>query len=327
MITQQSARQLDLFIDSLPRKPSCADDLQYGTVIRSIPHALLKKYIQHNRPGLVRWIVFDIDRPFSWAARDAGTDGLPVPAWVAWNAESRHAHVAYGLTAPVPTTSAAKPKPMRYLAAVEQAYCEKLDADPRYTNRLTKNPSHSAWDVWLPNTAGTGVYDLGTLARCVDLTPSIVHAPANDPEISRGFGRNVTLFDTLRHWSYVAIRQGWPAFERWHDAVIQRAEGINAQFADPLPWSEVKATAKSVAKWTHQHFSPESLQDLIDRTHRPEKQAERGRMSGEARRKASEDKRPSAILMAATGMKQADIAAELDVSQPTVHRWLKSCTW
>jgi len=286
MIPQAQPQQLDLFIDSLPRKPSCANDLEGGTVIRSIPHALLKRYIQHNRPGVVRWLVFDIDREFNWA-RAPGTPGLPVPAWITWNAENRHAHVAYGLTAPVPLTSAAKPKPMRYLSAVENAYCERLQADPRYTNRLTKNPAHDFWDVWLPKVAGTGVYELGRLAACVDLSSAVVNEPANDPEAACGFGRNVSLFDELRFWAYVAIRQGWPEFNRWHEACLERADGINKRFADPLPWSEVKATAKSVAKWTHKRFSQQGLLDLIERTHTPELQAKRGRRSGEVRRKGS----------------------------------------
>lgn len=256
-----------------------------GTVIRSIPHAVLKRYIQYNRPGVVRWMVFDIDENFSWTR--ANTAGLPIPAWTARNRDNGHAHVAYGLKAPVPLTSAAKPKPMRYLAAIQEAYRLRLHGDPNFAHRMTKNPAHDFWDVWMPGTAGVGVYSLERLASCVDLTTSVLNKPANDPEFARGYGRNVTMFDTLRHWAYVAIRQGWPSFERWFDACLSRADGINKQFSDPLPWSEVKATAKSVAKWTHKHFDPESLQDLIDRTHTPEIQSKRGKRSGEVRRKGS----------------------------------------
>lgn len=318
--------QLDMFVECLPRKPSCANDLDGGTVIRSVPHALLKRYIQHNRPGVVRWLVLDIDRPFNWA-REPGAIGLPRPAWITWNRDNRRAHVAYGLTAPVPTTQAARLKPVSYLAAVESALCARLGADPSYTNRLTKNPARDDWwDVWMPKTAGIGVHSLDHLARVVDLANVNVHqvSAANDPEHARGFGRNVALFEELRAWAYVAIRQGWPELPRWIEACESRATGINARFPEPLPFSEIRATAKSVAKWTHKRFSQQGLLDLIERTHRPELQAERGRRSGEARRAAREQDRASARLMAAQGRSQAAIAAAFGVTDRTVRNWLKN---
>ena len=36
-------------------------------------------------------------------------------------------------------------------------------------------------------------------------------------------------------------------------------EAINAQFKVPLPVSEVKAIAKSIANWTYKHFTPQAF--------------------------------------------------------------------
>uniref|UniRef100_UPI001555E025 primase C-terminal domain-containing protein n=1 Tax=Halomonas hibernica TaxID=2591147 RepID=UPI001555E025 len=69
-----------------------------------------------------------------------------------------------------------------------------------------------------------------------------------------GLGRNCTLFEKLRQWAYKAIRQGWPDADRWYEAVLTRARAYN-DFDAPLPDSEVKATARSVAKWTHCNLS------------------------------------------------------------------------
>lgn len=310
------------FYESLPNKPYCSNDLSFGLKIRQAKTAILHKYIQHNTPYKIKWLVFDIDEEFSWTR--SNTAGLPVPAWITWNRENRHAHVAYGLKTPVLKTNTARLKPIKYLAAIERAYAKKLNADTGYAGLVTKNPLHSSWEVWMPDNS-RGIYTLEQLASCVDFSDFTPKKSANDD--SFGYGRNVTTFDDLRHWAYVAIRQGWPTYERWFEAVLTRAQGINVQFSQPLPYSEIKATARSVAKWTHKHFDPASLQDLIDRTHTPELQAERGRLggikSGKVRLAKTADKRSEALVLRQCGMSQRAIAVALGVNQSTVVRWLK----
>jgi DNA-binding NarL/FixJ family response regulator len=104
--------------------------------------------------------------------------------------------------------------------------------------------------------------------------------------------------------------------------VRDRSGRINRQFPEPLPESEVTSTAKSVGTWTWRNITPAGLQTLIERTHTPERQAERGRKSGEARRLSREQERATARLLRAKGYTQQAIAEELGVSQPTVTRWL-----
>ncbi|WP_443612377.1 primase C-terminal domain-containing protein, partial [Acinetobacter pseudolwoffii] len=41
----------------------------------------------------------------------------------------------------------------------------------------------------------------------------------------------------------------------WEKAVYAQISAINNGFEEPLPLSEVKATAKSIAKWVWQRFS------------------------------------------------------------------------
>jgi DNA-directed RNA polymerase specialized sigma24 family protein len=108
---------------------------------------------------------------------------------------------------------------------------------------------------------------------------------------------------------------------------------LNGEFMQPLPFGEVKATAKSISRWTWQRMTPAGLQDLIDRTHTPEQQAERGRKvtnqveagvaSGQARRLFSEQDRATARLMQAQGHTQQSIAAVLGVRQGTISKWLQ----
>ena len=121
--------QSELFAtDRWPLKPYCTDDLDAGLRIRSYQHAIKRRYIQANPPHLRVWSLYDIDRPaggLAWQDAD-----LPPPAWASVNKDNGHAHLAYGLSAPVLTSSMeARQAPLRYLNAVEAAFRAKLEAD------------------------------------------------------------------------------------------------------------------------------------------------------------------------------------------------------
>lgn len=306
--------QLELFNPSRwPRKPYCSDDLESGLVIRSLASALKKPYIQANPPHLRIWSIFDVDRAGAAVAwEDAG---LPPPSWSSMNRANGHAHLVYGISAPVLLEAEdARRAPMRYLCAVEAAFRNGLRADQGYAGLITKNPSHPLWRTLRGPRLS---YDLGELADYIDLPK---HLPKRKPE-EVGLGRNVTLFDWLRHYAYRNLRRYKTTGEgitSWRVDLNLKAMERNGEFLTPLDPSEVTHIVKSVAKWTWSHFD-------IDESDRKfaALQSERGRRSGLARLSASEDKRASARLMASQGMSQRAIGATLGVSQAAVLKWLK----
>lgn len=274
---------LALFRQRLPRKPYHTDILGDGLRIRDVQRALAARYIQPNGPTHRYWLVYDVDR--SGAALDWNDRGAPPPTIVAQNPENGHAHLIYGLDVPVRTAPDAKSGPLRYAAAVDCALRALLDADSGYGGLICKNPLHPHWRVteWEPR-----LYELGDLDSWLDLS---AYADRRKRLPAYGLGRNCNLFEYLRHWAYRAIRQGWPEYGRWFEACLTRAEGYNvAEFAGtkagPLPANEVKATAKSVAQYTHKHFSPEGFSRW---------QAAQGRKGGKA------SKRPPVEGSEATG--------------------------
>jgi len=318
------AIQLDLFQSLLPIKPYCTDELSSGLVIRGKTSALQKRYIQHNPPPVLAFMVYDLDRSDSALAwNDAH---LPAPAWVSVNPDNGHCHVAYGLIAPVARTDAARAAPLRLAAAIEAAYGEKLAADRGYSGLITKNPLHPHWHVYCPATAAAnnGYYELAELAEYVTLSKTLPKGRE-----SAGLGRNVSLFDDLRKWAYSAIRAHWRpgGFAAWQLAVLEKSESLN-QFVEPLPYAEIKATAKSVSKWTWQNFTPAGFRDYVKRTHTPEIQARRGKIggvrSGEVRAENANEKAAMAHEMSRQGMKQAEIAQALGVTDRTIRTWLKT---
>lgn len=312
-------QQLSLLSDDrLPRKPYCTDHLGDGLAIRALKSAMKRQYIQMNPPHLCFWLTLDIDRPggaLAW--EDAG---LPPPAFAVANRENAHAHITWGLSAPVLTTEAARQAPLRYLNAIRNAYTSLTNADRGYSGLITKNPRNSRWRTLY---GAPKLYDLGELAEYVDLD-KFKDTRSNAEQV--GIGRNVSLFDHVRKWSYTEIRlfrgPGRQHFEVWANHVLSQVEARNGDFREPLPFSEVKAIAKSIAKWTW-------AQDPAAEARFKAKQSARGRMPAKGDtprgRPALEDKAVTARLMAAKGMSQRAIAAELSVSLGSVNGWLKTC--
>jgi hypothetical protein len=254
-------RSLDRFYSDLPNKPYCTDYL--GMLdIRPKAQAVKRKYIQHNQPCLVSYFVFDIDQPDAAAAwLDAG---LPDPCWTSQNLENGHCHICYRLAIPFPTSDIAHIKPIRYAAAVQAALAEKLGADVGYSGLITKNPLHPHWCTRIVTEY---TYKLDELAKFVDLVgfPKKKH-------LDQGLGRNCNIFDTTRKWAYSEIRNYWGKnYSQWLGAVLAHCQGINNGFTEPLSHNEVKATAKSISKWTWKNMSKSGFSQV---------QAVRGRKGG-----------------------------------------------
>lgn len=252
------------FYENLPYKPYCSDDLGHGVIIRPKRTAIQKQYIQHNPPCLITSLVFDIDRSdayFSWS--DAN---LPTPTWIAKNRLNGHAHIGYMLSAPVCTTHRAKQNVIEYLAKIEQAYSLALGADRGYSGLITKNPCHGTWENHI---FGVQPYDLNYLADFVELQ----ELKTDLKEVS-GLGRNCMMFDTVRYWAYKAIRaHRGSTFDIWLGKVLEQCQNANSAFIEPLLYSEVKATAKSIARycWKKDGYH---YQEFIDR------QSRKGKLGG-----------------------------------------------
>ena len=306
----------DDFYEKLPKKPYCSDDLGRGVIIRPKRTAIQKPYIQHNPPCLVGSLVFDIDRQdayFAWS--DAN---LPTPTWIAKNRQNGHAHIGYMLLAPVCTTHRAKQNVIQYLAKIEQAYSLALGADRGYTGLITKNPCHGTWEN---HTFGVQPYDLNYLADFVELQ----ELKTDLKEVS-GLGRNCMMFDTVRFWAYEAIRafiSGSP--DSWYAEVLKVAINANGAFLEPLPHSEVKATAKSIARWVWRNHTAAHAKFI-------ERQAAKGRKGdsshgGKARSAQYSDMRQEALKLHVMGKSIKEISEYLNVHRNSVSKWIKNpCT-
>lgn len=302
-------QQLELF-DSLPNNPYCMDEKPGYMLIRSKNIAIKKPYLQINPPKKTVYFVFDDDKDdaaLSWF--DAG---LPQPLWTTQNPSNGHCHHCYKLEIPLFTSEFASVKAIKYAQAIYYAYALKMGADLGYSQLITKNPVHPQWRTtfWTDR-----AYSLDYLADFVDLPKKL---PKKVEMV--GLGRNVTLFENGRLWAYKAIRDYMhhSSSYDWEQAVKKKLEAINDDFEQPLPYSEVKATAKSIAKWVWQRFSYGDFSAI-----QAKRGAKGGKKGGAVRSAKYTDKRQEAQKLKAEGMNNTQIAKQLGVSRMTVIRWFE----
>jgi hypothetical protein len=271
--------------------------------------AIKMRYIQMNPPDKTAFLIYDVDR--TGAAFAAEEADLPPATFTVVNRENKHAHLIYALNAPVCVSSKGLPGPRGFLEAIRRSYSRCLGADRLYTGLICNNPFSQHWDTMQRN----AVYDLSELADYVDLTRREAEAV---PEIDAP-GRNCAIFDNLRKWAYQAVRDYWDAgFDTWAREVFIKAAQCNSQMTRPLCQKELIHIVRSVSRWTWREHTPESLDELIARTHTPELQRAR-----RAKRTEKESKKGQGLALLGQGFSLSKAAKALGVNQSTVARWEK----
>ena len=140
--------------------------------------------------------------------------------------------------------------PIRYLAGIENGLLSRFKADPGYSGLIVKNPLKG--DFWR-------VFESITQSSTRSMSwPTTCQTPTRQQKSReiRGFGHNVELFDKLRFWAYSRVEQAREgSFSGWLADVTAYGMAINADFSTPLTFTEMTATARSVAKWTWKHYN------------------------------------------------------------------------
>ena len=158
---------LDYFAENLPHRPYHADELVCGLRIDKVAKAVFARYIQHNPPHAMYWLVFDVDR--MGAAIDWSDVNAPAPNITVKNLANGHAHLFYGLTTAVRTAPDGSIKALKYAAAIELGLRDRLQSDIGYAGLISKNPLNKHWQVheWRSE-----LYSLDELADYVTFEPS-----------------------------------------------------------------------------------------------------------------------------------------------------------
>ncbi|MCF5712685.1 replication initiation protein (plasmid) [Pseudomonas tremae] len=275
-----------------PYMARCSDD-KTATRVRPREYALRYPYMQVNRPGMVSWLVFDLDHANALAWDDAG---LPAPNLMVRNRKSGHSQLFYAVPS-VCTTENARAKPIQYMKAIYAAFAARLDADVDYHGGpVAKTPGHPWWET---TEFHSHVYELGELASAVELT---VKPWATGPKLDQvSHSRHCILFEQLRYFAYSIVNRerelgSFESFMRSLDAYAYNHNSFLKQgFSENLPLSSIRATVKSVGRWTWDRYTGDrrchrGAMQLDGSLSLTERQSLAARRTHELRHKATESK-------------------------------------
>lgn len=285
------------------------DDDGAGRIVRSlrVPQREAWEYSDVGYPhSATAWaaLVVDVDAPEKIRSVIHGQTGL-LPNWSVFNRRNGHCHAAYTLAAPVLEFPKANPEPLEYLAHVERKLIAALDGDPAYSGILARNPmTKPRWQtetLWFRKEP----WELSELDDAASAALPDDWKPAR--AASGAVGRNCALFMGLMQWAGREANR--------FESILAEAQAINGEFEHPLPMQEVKATAKSVAKyrkkWERRGWhSPRWIR----------KQSAMGKRSGKARRKRNAERNRLIIEAYDNGMSKAVIARQFGLHRSTIGR-------
>lgn len=242
---------------SKAHKLYCSNDLTFGLRLLPSEYALKHKYIQANNDKFIMFLVIDLDHNNPLIFEDVG---LPAPNFCVIDNEKSTSHHIYALEAPIPKnyTDKSANKALNLFAKVQQAFTKAAKGDPLYAGMIAKNPLNKHWKTWNSNHFYS--YNLYELADYVELPKRLTKRQAI------GEGRNCWLFDTVRQWAYkqVLFYKKHQATEKdFYNVVLDKLDKSNVfESSSPLSYNELKAIAKSISKWTWQHFTIEHFSDI-----------------------------------------------------------------
>lgn len=237
-----------------PYLPRCSDN-KTAALVRPVLYAIRYPYMQVNRIGMVSWLVFDLDHCNANIWDDVG---LPAPNLIVRNRKNGHAHLYYAII-PVCTSENARSKPLHYMKAIYKAMAIKLKADTAYSGPVAKTPFHPWWDT---TEIHSRELELGELADYVELPGRSWNTGPNLDSVAHS--RHCTLFEELRFYAYSIVKKmrESSSYSRFYQEVEAYAHNHNnfrgRGFSANLSVSQVKATAKSVARWTWDFYTGNS---------------------------------------------------------------------
>lgn len=143
------------------------------------------------------------------------------------------------------------------MKAVYEAFALQLKADIEYGGGpVAKTPGHPWWDT---SEYHDHVYDLGELAETVELPQA--KPWSRGPRLDdAAHSRHCILFERLRYYAYSIVNEERAAgtfqhFVRRLEAFAFNNNDFKAYgFAESLPLSSLRATVKSISRWTWDRY-------------------------------------------------------------------------
>lgn len=169
-----------------------------------------------------------------------------------------------------------------YYDAVKRLLIEKFAADTGYVGMIIKNPFNIIdYETIFNSSEELKLFELKELADAIQLPKRTNKDKAKIK--ARYEGRNVSIFDAVREEFYEKLNKFSKSIELENSILercIELSYYVTNEYGEPLPFSEIKSIAKSIAKYCWKMKSGR-IPDFLDY------RSEKGRLKADKRRENS----------------------------------------
>ena len=109
----------------------------------------------------------------------------------------------------------------------------------------------------------------------------------------------------------------------WEKAVLTHLEALNREFKEPLPYSEIKATARSISNYCWKKFSHAGFSEWQSNNAKRANAKGACSLGGKAKSAKYDGLREQAKQLRAEGLSFSKIAIELGCTKATAIKWCK----
>ena len=189
--------------------------------------------VQYGNAGAVQAaVVLDVDNPAAFLAANLPPANLRV-----YRPSSGHCHAVWTLAKPVHRHTDARQGPINLLSRIAEYYTHAAKADQGYIGLLAHNPDVQGADHQ-PYETVRGVVRPYSLSALAEVLPFGWRAPKIK---ATGIGRNNDIHIAALRWAGQDRNSSYD--------VLPAVMILNAELAEPLPLSEIRAIARSVEKY------------------------------------------------------------------------------
>lgn len=252
---------------------------------RFLDDALNFPYIQPNSDYNLKWLVFDIDRDFSYL--EISDKNLKEPNFIVYNKENNHVQLWYSLKNAIwLQDDFKKNKAYQFYKIVYKRIREILKADKNFNQKLCKNPFYSDVDkscTWFKFDIHNYSYSLNELAEHLDLNIDFEEEKKTDFKIiefdfeetlysgvSKG-ERNSSLFDYVRKLAYRYYSKTECKETELYNyclTLLKESDLKNIPSIQNTNIKELETIAKSISGWTIENINPRKKKEIYTESQR-----------------------------------------------------------
>jgi replicase len=261
-----------IFTSGLENKFRATNNVKRGAYYLPKEEALRHAYIGYLNYAVKKWLVLDIDYPYSQSSIQEEHRDIPIPNFIVRNPVNNHCHLFFRLETPVNISKNGSQKVKLKYKHVYKKLCKVFKADTGFNELLAKNPFNSKWKTEFIHVNSFSFSDFekpcdsiiaAYLRNNIQVHDNRKYQQSKSGRMAEelAVGRNHFIFHTLRRYAYSRVVHhlcltGKLLPASFRVDIENKAQSLNQEFCTPkLDDGELDGIIGSVCRYCSIHQS------------------------------------------------------------------------